>query len=109
MYATVFMLLTCIERRLEPLLDRESSGGRRLVAPRPASKLFSSDGERAQMNAWSDETVNTPNLFKVFLVGLDKWVSNDCGRDEKNKIKVKHRRIVVLQYKSNNIVQWRSG
>lgn len=62
---------TCIERRLDPLFDRDSSGGRRFVAPRPASKLFNNDGERAQINAWNDDTVNTPNLFNVFLVGLD--------------------------------------
>lgn len=62
---------TCIERRLDPLFERDKSGGRRLVAPRPANKLFSRDGERAQMNAWNDETVNTPNLFKVFLVGRE--------------------------------------
>lgn len=42
---------TCMERRLEPLFDRDRSGGRRLVAPRPANKLFNKDGERAQMNA----------------------------------------------------------
>lgn len=63
--------ITCIERRLEPLFDRDSNGGRRFVAPRPASKLFNNDGERAQINAWNDDTVNTPNLFNVFLVGLD--------------------------------------
>jgi hypothetical protein len=62
---------TCIERRLEPLLERDKSGGRLFVAPRPANKLFSKDGERAHMKAWNDETVNTPNLFKVFLVGRD--------------------------------------
>lgn len=64
-------MLTCIERRLEPLFERDSSGGRRFVAPRPANKLFSNDGERAQMNAWNDETVNTPSLFKIFFVGRD--------------------------------------
>lgn len=69
--------LTCIERLLEPLFDRESNGGRRLVAPRPANKLLSSDGDRAQMNAWNDDTVNTPNLFNVFFVGLDTCVSSD--------------------------------
>lgn len=40
-----------MERRLDPLFDLDSNGGRRFVAPRPASKLFSNDGERAQMNA----------------------------------------------------------
>lgn len=65
------LMLTCIERRLEPLFERDSSGGRRFVAPRPANKLFSNDGERAQMNAWNDETVNTPSLFKIFFVGRD--------------------------------------
>lgn len=47
------------------------------MAPRPANRLFSSDGDRAQINAWNDETVNTPNLFNVFFVGRDTWVSND--------------------------------
>lgn len=63
--------ITCIERRLEPLFDRDSKGGRRLVAPRPANKLFNNDGERAQMNAWNEDTVKTPNLFNIFFVGLD--------------------------------------
>lgn len=63
--------LTCIERRLEPLLERDNRGGRRFVAPRPASKLFSNEGERAHMKAWNDDTVKTPNLFKVFLVGRE--------------------------------------
>lgn len=63
--------LTCIERRLEPLLERDNMGGLRFVAPRPANKLLSNDGERAQMNAWKDDTVNTPNLLRVFFVGRD--------------------------------------
>lgn len=66
-----------MERRLDPLLERDSTGGRRLVAPRPASRLLSSDGDRAQMNAWNEETVNTPSLFNVFFVGRDTWVSSD--------------------------------
>lgn len=66
-----------MERRLEPLFERDKSGGRRFVAPRPASKLLSSDGDRAQMNAWNEDTVNTPSLFSVPLVGLDTWVSSD--------------------------------
>lgn len=49
------------------------------MAPRPASRLFSSDGERAQMNAWNEDTVNTPSLFNVFFVGRDTWVSSDWG------------------------------
>lgn len=40
-----------MERRLEPLFDLDNSGGRRLVAPLPANKLLSNDGERAQINA----------------------------------------------------------
>lgn len=66
------------ERRLEPLLERESIGGRRLVAPRPASRLLSNDGDRAHMNAWKDETVNTPSLFNVPLVARDTCVSKLC-------------------------------
>lgn len=64
-------LQTCMERRLDPLFERDNSGGRRFVAPRPANKLFNNDGERAQMNAWNDETVKTPSLFNVFFVGRD--------------------------------------
>lgn len=66
------------ERRLEPLLERESIGGRRLVAPRPASRLLSNEGDRAQMNAWKDETVNTPSLFNVPFVARDTCVSKLC-------------------------------
>lgn len=51
--------------------------GATLGGPRPASRLFSSDGDRAQMNAWNEETVNTPNLFSVFFVGRDTWVRSD--------------------------------
>lgn len=32
------------------------------------------------MNAWNDETVNTPSLFRVFLVVLDTCVSKDCKK-----------------------------
>lgn len=66
--------LTCIDRLLEPELERERLGARRLVAPRPASKLFSRDGERAQMNAWNEDTVNTPSLFSVLFVPRDTCV-----------------------------------
>lgn len=48
-----------------------------MVAPRPANKLFKRDGDLAQMNAWNDDTVNTPNLFNVFFVGLDTCVRSD--------------------------------
>lgn len=72
-----YVEITCIERRLDPLFERDNNGGLRFVAPRPASKLFNKDGERAQMNAWNDDTVNTPNLFNVFFVGLDTCVSSD--------------------------------
>lgn len=67
-----------MDRRLEPELDRDRFGALRLVAPRPASKLFSRDGERAQMNAWNDDTVNTPSLLRVLLVPRDTCVSSDC-------------------------------
>lgn len=67
----------CIERRLEPLFERDRIGGLRFVAPRPASKLLSSDGDRAQMNAWNEDTVKTPSLFSVFFVGRDTWVKSD--------------------------------
>lgn len=40
-----------MERRLEPELDRDRFGARRLVAPLPANKLFSSEGDLAHMNA----------------------------------------------------------
>lgn len=71
----IVFTLTCIDRRLEPELERERLGARRLVAPRPASRLFSKDGERAQINAWNDDTVNTPSLFSVLLVPRDTCVS----------------------------------
>lgn len=70
-----------MERRLEPLLERDNIGGRRLVAPRPANRLLSSDGDLAQMKAWNEETVKTPNLFSVFFVGRDTCVSRDCKRE----------------------------
>jgi hypothetical protein len=70
---------TCIERRLDPLFERDNSGGRLFVAPRPANKLFNNDGERAQMNAWNDDTVKTPNLFNVFFVGRETCVKSDCN------------------------------
>lgn len=57
-----------MDRRLEPLLERDRSGGRRLVAPRPDSRLFSSDGDRAQMNAWNEDTVNTCSLLRMVFV-----------------------------------------
>jgi len=75
------------ERRLEPEFERYSIGGRRLVAPRPASRLFSSDGLRAQMKAWNEETVNTPNLFNVFFVARDTWVRRLWNRNTSHKVK----------------------
>lgn len=60
-----------MERRLEPLFERDNRGGLLFVAPRPANKLFNNDGERAHIKAWNDDTVKTPNLFKVFLVGRE--------------------------------------
>lgn len=71
---------TCIERRLEPEFERDRLGARRLVAPRPASRLFSRDGERAHMNAWNEDTVNTPSLFSVLFVPRDTCVSSDCDK-----------------------------
>ena len=47
------------------------------MAPRPANKLFNNDGERAQMNAWNEDTVKTPSLLSVFFVGRETWVSRD--------------------------------
>lgn len=47
------------------------------MAPLPANKLFNNDGDLAQINAWNDDTVKTPNLFNMFLVGRDTCVSND--------------------------------
>jgi len=63
---------------LEPLLLLDSIGALRLVAPRPASRLFSSEGLRAQMNAWNEDTVNTPKRLSVFLVARDTCVSKLC-------------------------------
>lgn len=76
------LALTCKDRRLEPLLDLESIGGRLLVAPRPARRLLSREGLRAQIKAWKDETVNTPSLFSVFFVALDTWVKRDCKQSK---------------------------
>ena len=57
----------------ELLLDK--CGALRLVAPRPARRLFNKDGLLAQMNAWNEETVKTPNRFKIpFVIGVT-WVS----------------------------------
>ena len=53
----------------ELLLD--SMGALLLVAPLPASRLFSRLGLRAQMYACSEDTVKTPSRFKVLFVGLD--------------------------------------
>lgn len=67
--------LICNERLLEPLLERDNIGGLLLVAPLPANKLLSNEGERAQINAWNEETVNTPNLFNVPFVALETCVN----------------------------------
>lgn len=69
-----------MERRLEPELERERFGARRLVAPRPARRLLSRDGERAQINAWNDDTVKTPNLLSVLFVPRDTCVNSDCKK-----------------------------
>lgn len=37
------------------------------------------------MNAWNEETVKTPNLFSVFLVGRDTWVRRDYEENELGK------------------------
>lgn len=44
-------ILTCIERRLDPLFERDNRGGLLFVAPLPASKLFNNDGDRAHIKA----------------------------------------------------------
>lgn len=77
-----------MERRLDPLFERDSSGVRRLVAPRPANRLFSSDGDRAQMNAWNEDTVNTPKLFKEIFVVRDIRVNKICMKFEREKKKL---------------------
>lgn len=59
----------------DPEFDLDNIGGRRFVAPRPANKLFNNEGDLAQMNAWKDDTVKTPSLFRVDFVVLDTWVS----------------------------------
>lgn len=71
---------TCSERREEPEFDLDSTGGRLLVAPRPARRLLSSDGDRAQMKAWKEDTVNTPSLLRVVLVPRDTCVSRLCKK-----------------------------
>lgn len=72
----------CSERLLEPLFDLDSNGGLLFVAPRPANRLFSKDGLRAQINAWKDDTVKTPSLFNVCFVARDTCVSRLWGRNE---------------------------
>jgi hypothetical protein len=113
---TVFSLssldVICSERRLEPEFERESIGGLRLVAPRPASRLFSSEGLRAQMKAWNEDTVNTPNLFNVFFVARDTWVKRlwkqfnriaFCKKKKLvNHILTKKIREIVLEYITSN-------
>lgn len=69
-----------MERLLEPELDRDKLGARRLVAPRPASRLLSRDGDLAHMNAWNEDTVNTPSLFSVLLVPRDTCVRRDYDK-----------------------------
>lgn len=51
-----------------------------MVAPRPARRLLSSDGDRAQMKAWKEDTVNTPSLLRVVLVPRDTCVSRLCKK-----------------------------
>lgn len=77
---------TWSDRLLDPLFDRDKSGGLRFVAPRPASKLFNNEGLRAQMNAWNDDTVKTPNLFNVCLVVRETWVKRLCKEKEEVNI-----------------------
>lgn len=94
---------TCIERRLEPLLERDSSGGLRLVAPRPDRRLFSNDGDRAQMNAWNDDTVNTCSLFRMVFVCRATCDIRDCQhRNETEKsdcwVYYVQRKCTVLEY-----------
>lgn len=74
------MIITCIDRLLDPEFDLDRFGARRLVAPRPASRLFNSDGERAQIKAWNDDTVKTPNLFNVLLVPRETCVRRDYDK-----------------------------
>ena len=71
--------IDCDLRELSEL-ERERTGAtaRRRVAPLPANKLLRSDGLRAQMYAWNDETVNTPRRFSVFFVLRDTCVSKLC-------------------------------
>ncbi len=54
-----------------------------LVAPLPASRLFSREGERAQTYAWKEETVKTPKRFSVCFVDWVTWVSTPWKREEK--------------------------
>ncbi|CAH1980028.1 unnamed protein product [Acanthoscelides obtectus] len=55
---------TCSDLLLDPLFDLDNIGGLLFVAPRPASRLLSKEGLLAQMKAWKEDTVNTPNLFR---------------------------------------------
>lgn len=77
----------CNDLRLDPELERDNIGGRLLVAPRPANKLFNKEGERAQIKAWNDDTVNTPNLFRVLFVVRETWVNKLCKKIINNNYK----------------------
>ena len=57
-----------------PELLLDNMGGLLFVAPLPANKLFSNDGLLAHIKAWNEDTVNTPNLLRVFFVALETWV-----------------------------------
>lgn len=64
----------CNDLLPELLFERDKTGAFLFVAPRPAKRLLSNDGDRAHMNACNEDTVNTPNLFNVIFVALDTRV-----------------------------------
>lgn len=64
----------CNDLLPELLFERDKTGAFLFVAPRPAKRLLSNDGERAHINACNEDTVNTPNLFNVIFVALDTRV-----------------------------------
>ena len=56
-----------------------------MVAPLPASRLLSREGERAHTKAWKEETVKTPRRFRVCFVDWVTWVRTPYKGREKRE------------------------
>lgn len=95
----------CMDRLLEPLFDRESSGGLLFVAPRPASKLFNKEGLRAQIKAWKEDTVKTPSLFRVCFVARETWVSRLWKKRWKSTFHISAITLEIINVGNENVVE----